>query len=230
MKPYNCTDLFAGKIKTINIKLDRVSVKTIPIGHLTLSSANPLWYDPGWHGRKHGLRYPIMFNLTAHLNKEDITAALNNPKVSSSIRGLKLDLPGLGAQEIQILRPKVELADGVMTIDATLITKGAAEDTGVPIVISGRPAIEGSKIYLRELQVSSPDIPNPEEFASFTETLFNPLFDMGRLDRKTHAVRVMQIAINPDNVEGLGTLVLAPKPEMAVALVPSKAKVKRRWF
>ena len=95
VKPYNCTDLFAGKIKTINIKLDRVSVKTIPIGHLTLSSANPLWYDPGWHGGKHGLRYPMMFNLTAHLNKEDITAAeliprfpLVNPRSEAGFAGL----------------------------------------------------------------------------------------------------------------------------------------------
>jgi len=136
----------------------------------------------------------------------------------------------LGAQEIQILRPKVELADGVMTIDATLITKGAAEDTGVPIVISGRPASEGSKIYLRELQVPRLTFPTRRSLPALPRRSSTPCSIWARLDRKTHAVRVMQIAINPDNVEGLGTLVLRSQTRMAVAQVPSKAKVKRRWF
>jgi hypothetical protein len=224
VKPYSFTDLCAGKVKAVNIKLERCLVKAIPIGSLRIASANPLWYDPGWHGHKRGLRTAIMFNLNARLDRQQISAALNNPKIASSIRGLKLDLPGLGATQIQILKPNVELSDGMIKINATLVTDGASEDTGVPVTISGRPSIEGAKIFLREMTVASPDIPNPEEFAAFMDELFNPIFDMGRYDRVTHALRLTKVDVQSEIVDGRGTLVLAPKPDVAVAQVEPKRK------
>jgi hypothetical protein len=215
VKPYSMTDLISGKVKSVKVQLKNCSVKSVPIGSLELASANPLWYDPGWHHRKRGIRWPIMFNLKGTLDREQITAALNNPKVSGAIRGLKLDLPGLGAQQMQILHPVVDLADNKATINAVLVTQGAEEQTGLPVTISGRPSMEGSKVFLRDMSVQSPDIPNPEEFSKFMDELFNPLFDMGRLDRQDHAVRVTSVQVKQGRVDGIGTLVLAPKPGMA---------------
>lgn len=227
VKPYSFTDLLSGKIKYVDVKIERCLIKTVPLGTIELSNANPLWYDPGFRKHVKGLRSPIMFNVTGHLNKDQITTALNNPKVSSAIRGLKLDLPGLGSQQIEIVRPDVQISDDALQVHALLITKGAPEETGVPVTISGRPTVEGPKIYLRDLQVDSPDIPNPEEFAKFTDELFNPIYDLGRLDRKTHAFRVTGIKFRKDTVDGTGTLVLAPKPGKSLAEAPP---TKRRWF
>jgi len=223
VRTYSLTDLLHGKVSSVQIDLARCLIKAFPIGDMQLISANPIWFEPGRHGRHSGLRMPFMFNIKVRLNRAEIANALNNPKVSQSIRGLKLDLPGLGAQQLQIVHPKVDLQDGIVKIEALLITQGAAEDTGVPIIISGRPSIEAQRIWLRELKVQSPDIPNPVEFAAFVSELINPVFDMGKFDRKDHAFRLTQVVIKPDTVVGDGTLVLAPKEQTQVAAAPGKS-------
>ncbi|HEY9773688.1 MAG TPA: hypothetical protein V6C81_07745 [Planktothrix sp.] len=221
VRTYSLTDLCAGKVQSVNVELAQCLIKAFPIGDLQLASANPIWFDPGWHGHRRGLKMPFMFNIKARLNRAEIANALNNPKVSQSIRGLKLDLPGLGAQQLQIINPKLELQEGnIIKIDAVLITQGGAPDTGVPIKISGRPTIEAQRIWLRDMAVESPDIPNPVEFAAFVGELVNPIFDMGRYDRKDHAFRITQFVIKPDKVLADGTLVLCPKEESQVAAAP----------
>jgi len=223
VKTYSLTDLCSGKLSSVKIELAQCLIKALPIGDLQLSSANPIWFDPGWHGHRAGLQRPFMFNVKARLNRAEIASALNNPKVSESIRGLKLDLPGLGAQQLQIVHPKLELQEGgIVKIDALLITQDGAPDTGVPIKISGRPTIEAQRIWLRDMTVESPDIPNPVEFAQFVGELVNPIFDMGKFDRKDHAFRVTQFVIKPDKVLADGTLVLWPKEQSKVAAMPGK--------
>ncbi|HEY9776274.1 MAG TPA: hypothetical protein V6C81_21100 [Planktothrix sp.] len=221
IRTFSLTDLCAGKVKSVDVKLARCLVKTFPLGNVKISSCEPIWFDPGLHGHKAGLQRPIQFVIAAKLNREQIAQALNNPKVVSSIRGLKLDLPGLGAQQLQILHPNVSLSENALVVDCLLVTKGAPEDSGVHVSISGRPSIEGAKIYLRDLQVASADIPNPEEFSKFMDELFNPILDMGRYDRTTHAFRLVAIKIDPATIRGDGTLVLAPKPGVQLAQAPS---------
>lgn len=220
---YSLTDLCAGKVRSVNVELAQCLIKAFPIGDLQFASANPIWYDPGWHGHRRGLKMPFMFNVKARLNRAELANALNNPKVSESIRGLKLDLPGLGAQQLQIINPKLELQDGgIVKIDAILITQDGAPETGVPIKISGRPSIEAQRIWLRDMKVDSPDIPNPVEFADFVSELVNPIFDMGRYDRKDHAFRITQFVVKPDKVLADGTLVLSPKEDSKVAATPGR--------
>jgi hypothetical protein len=218
VKTFGLTDLVAGKIKSVSVSSDGGAYKNIPLGEVEMVSATPIWYQyKRKDGQKPGLKTPILLNVKGDLSTNDIITALGSERIARSMRGLKLDLPGLGDQQLQVVRPKVEIGDSTLKIDALLITQGAAEDTGVPIVISGRPVLEGDKIFLREMKVSSPDIVEPEKFAAFAEELLNPIVDFSRMDRKDHAFRLKELAIKKDVVQGGGQLLIAPRPDAAVA-------------
>jgi hypothetical protein len=124
---------------------------------------------------------------------------------------LKLDVPGLGEQRLQVLQPRVALGDRRIQIDARLITRGASPDTGVDLTISAVPVLDGSKIFLREMRVSSPDIIDPEHFAKFVEDLFNPIVDFGKFDRADHAFRLTSFVVERDRVNASGNLLLVPR-------------------
>ncbi|CAF0878108.1 unnamed protein product [Rotaria sordida] len=126
--------------------------------------------------------------------------------------GLKLDLPGLGEQQLEVMKPKVTIVDDLLILEATLVTKGASLDTGVPIKLSARPKLVGdSKIMLEELQVEGPDIVEPEKFAQFAQNLLNPLIDFARMDRRDHAFRLADLKVGGGGVSGDGKLLLVPK-------------------
>ncbi|HEY9714671.1 MAG TPA: LmeA family phospholipid-binding protein, partial [Chroococcales cyanobacterium] len=209
---YSLTDLIAGKVKAVQVKMVGSNVKNIPLGEVKLATDNPFWYD--YHrkeGRIQGLQNPLLLSVEGHLAQDDVTNALASPRVTKQLRGLKLDLPGLGEQQLQVVRPKVQLSKGLVYIDALLVTEGAAEDTGVPIKISGRPELAGDKIVLKDMKVDSPYIVEPEKFAAFSEELLNPIVDFSRLDRKDHAFRLKNLAVLDDSVDGGGQLLLVPK-------------------
>lgn len=218
IKSYSMTDLIHGKVESVQLKLTRCNIKDIPIGEIQVATANPVWYQ--YHkrpGHTTGLRYPVLISLKAHMNQQDVTTALADPKVAQQLRGLKLDLPGLGAQQLQVISPKVHLTNGLITIEALLLTQGASEDTAVPITISGRPVLVGDKIVLQDMKVDSPEIFQPALFAAFAEDLLNPIVDFSRMDRKDHAFRLKDLAVLKDAVDGGGQLLLVPKQEIKMA-------------
>ncbi|MGH9552160.1 MAG: hypothetical protein ACRD3W_22425 [Terriglobales bacterium] len=230
VKLFSLTDLIAGKIKSVNVSISRCLIKSMPIGDVSLASSGPIWYDPGFGGVRAGLRNPIMLNLKAHLNRDQVALVVQTPQIASALRGLKLDLPGLGSQQLQVIDPKVELGDGLIKIQTMLVTEGAPEETAVHLTISGKPEIEGSRMYLRDMNVESPDIEDPTEFAKFTDELLNPIVDFGRMDRKDHALRLTDIQVKPDVVTGIGTLVLAPKNDVQLAQTNTSRKHHLRFF
>jgi hypothetical protein len=152
-----------------------------------------------------------MLDVKAQLDNKTVVTALESQKIAQSLRGLKIDLPGLGEQQLQVVRPKVDIGENAIKIDALLITQGASEDTGVPLVISGTPVLKGDKVFISEMKVESPCITEPAQFATFFQDLFNPIFDFSRLDRKDHAFRLKQLAIKGDTIEGGGQLLLVPR-------------------
>lgn len=130
------------------------------------------------------------------------------------MHGLKLDLPGLGEQQLQILQPKVQIGEDLLQVEGTLVTRGAAADTGVPVKISARPTLVGdSQIVLENLVVDSKDIVDPEKFADFTAKLLNPVVDFARMDRRDHAFRLNSLKVSGAQgaVVGDGRLLLVPK-------------------
>ncbi len=218
VKTFGLTDLVAGKIKSVSVSSDGGAYKNVPLGEVKMDSATPIWYQyKRKDGQKPGLKTAILLNVKGDLSTNDIITALGSERIAKSMRGLKLDLPGLGEQQLQVVRPKVEIGDNTLKIDALLVTQGAAENTGVPIVISGRPVLEGDKIFLRKMKVNSPDIAEPEKFAAFAEELLNPIVDFSRMDRKDHAFRLKELAIKKDVVQGGGQLLIAPRSDVAVA-------------
>lgn len=212
VKTFGLTDLVAGKIKSVQVSSDGGAIKNVPIGDIELASATPIWYQyRRKDGQKTGLQTPILLNVKGNLSTQDVVVALGTERIARSMRGLKLDLPGLGDQQLQVVQPKVEIGDNQLTVAATLITLGGAPETGVPIKIAGRPVLEGDKIFLRDMKVESEDIIEPEKFSQFAEELLNPIVDLGRFDRKDHAFRLKELAVKKDVVTGGGQLLIAPR-------------------
>lgn len=126
--------------------------------------------------------------------------------------GLSSYLPGLGEQQLEVMQPSVQIVDDQIRLEATLVTKGASIETGVPIKISARPNLVGdSKIMLEDLQVEGPDIIEPDKFAQFAQDLLNPLIDFARMDRRDHAFRLADLKVGGGGVTGDGKLLLVPK-------------------
>jgi hypothetical protein len=223
---YSLTDLLAGKLRAVEIKLADSRYRGVPFGRLQIASATPVWIRYLKSKRQSaGVVNPILLKFSVDVCGQDIANALASPEIAASLRAVKLDLPGLGGQQLQFLEPKVAVRDNAIAIKSVLITAGAQRETGVPITLTGTPElVANSKIFIRNLQVDSPDIPNPKEFAEFTSQLLNPLIDLARKDRLTHAIRLDSLKIQNDRVEFNGNLLLAPR-----VMTPSLAqKVSKR--
>jgi hypothetical protein len=223
LKTYSLTDLIAGKVKSISIEVNDPKLKGIGLGEVSLASQNPIWFkyrggkNRDGQPRERGLQAPTMMLVRAELSQKQIAEALTTPKLTSSLSGLKLDLPGLGEQQLQVLDPHVEIGDDLIKLEAVLVTEGGNIDTGVPLKITARPRLVGdSKIVLEDLQVEGPDIIEPEKFAHFAQDLLNPLVDFARMDRSDHAFRLAALTVSHGGVAGDGKLLLVPKPKKKI--------------
>lgn len=217
IKTFSLTDLLAGKVRSVSCKLAGPSIKGVKLGQISADSQEPIWLD--FRNKRHiQLKSPILVSVKAALSQTEASQALESPGVASSLRGLNLDLPGLGSQQLQVIKPRVEFQKDMIRIEATLVTQGAAEATGVPIVISGRLKLRGDNLLVMEdMQVTGADIVEPEKFAAFVEELLNPLVDLRRLDRKDHAFRLTTVDMNDSGISGEGKLLLAPKADSKIA-------------
>jgi hypothetical protein len=144
---------------------------------------------------------------------KELSNALRSKKVAAGLRFLKLDLPGLGEQRLQVLDPKVDIEGGKVHINSWLVTAGAPKSSGVPLDLLATPQLEGERyVVLHDLKVNSDALVEPEQFSTFAQELFNPLVDFGRLDRFTHAIRFSKLEVADERVNFTGRLLLAPKP------------------
>lgn len=225
VKTYSLTDLMAGKIKSVDVSLKNAQVEGVQVGSVNASSKNPVWFSPfKGKNKKRGLNNPVNIAVSGDVSKEDVTKALATQEITKAIRGFKLDLPGLGDAELEVLKPQVEIDKGLVKIAGTLVTKGASEDTGVPLTIEATPKlVANDEIVLNNLKVESPLIVEPETFSKFIADLINPIVRFSRYDRKTHAFRLLALDVSDDVVKGQGNLLLVPKdykPQVAKPAPP----------
>ena len=216
VKTYSFTDLLAGKLKSVSIEVKDPKLTGIALGQISIKSGGPIWYAyrKSKNGESRGLKTPVILAVRANLSQRQIAKALENPAVSSKLHGLKLDLPGLGEQQLEVIKPRVEILDDLLKIEGTLVTRGGSVDSGVPVTISAKPVLVGdSQIVLDQLKVESVDIVEPEKFADFTSKLLNPVVDFARLDRRDHAFRLdsLKVSGRDGDVVGDGRLLLVPK-------------------
>ncbi|HEY9786681.1 MAG TPA: hypothetical protein V6D17_14865 [Candidatus Obscuribacterales bacterium] len=210
IKTFSLTDLLAGKVKSVSCKLAGSSIRGVRLGEVQAATKQPIWLD--FRNKRHiQLKSPVLVSVKAALNQKDVTQALQSPQVASTLRGLNVDLPGLGSQQLQVLKPKVEFEKDVVKIEAILVTEGASEATGVPVVISGRLKLSNDTLLLEDLKVTGDGIVEPEKFAAFAEKLLNPIVDFRKLDRRDHAFRLARIDFGSEGVSGEGSLILAPR-------------------
>ncbi len=224
LETYSLTDLLAGKVKSVRVDMTDARLRRVPISKLHIEEQKPIWFSLFKSGgRSAGLRSPVLLQIEGDVSGHDVACGLASKEIASNLRSVKLDLPGLGGQELQFLEPVVTVHPERVIINSTLVTRGAAASTGVPITLTGTPElVDKSKIFISNLTISSPDIPNPEEFAQFTSRLLNPIINFARMDRQTHAFRMESLQILEDQVHFNGNLLLAPK------LIPANLAMKSR--
>jgi hypothetical protein len=219
LRTWSLTDLLSGKIKSLDIRLKSSHYKDVALGRIKISSASPVWLRyRRENDNRPGLRTPLLLSLDAHLTQENVSEALTLGRVASSLRALKLDLPGLGEQQLQVLDPKVTMADNLITVHGLLVTAGASRDTGVDITVSGKPQLErDDRIILSDMTVACPDIIEPQKFAKFVEELLNPLVNLHRFDRPNFALRLDSLKVADGGIDATGRLLIAPKAAPHVA-------------
>jgi hypothetical protein len=223
VRTWSLIDLLHGKIKSIEIKVKSGHYKAVPVGNIQIVSSTPIWLRyRKTHDQGAGLRMAILLKVRANLNQDDIAKALSNQSVLGSLRAFKLDLPGLGEQQLTVLEPQVGLADDLVTVKGTLVTVGSERDTGVQIAVSGKPQLEGdARVSLKEIKVASTDIVEPERFAKFLEELINPLVNFQRFDKPNFAIRLDKLTLADGTVHTEGRVLIAPKlnpPQVAKAV------------
>lgn len=213
VKSYSVTDMLAGKYKSVDIQTHGGRYAGIPIGSLHLSNDGPFRVRYFKHKNdKAGLVTPVMVAMDGAIDEKDFSRALKSPKIVNGLRFLKLDLPGLGEQRLQILKPQVDLEGDKVHVRSYLITAGGEPGTGFKLDILATPSLEQERfIMLKDMKVVSNDIPAPELFGPFLQELFNPLIDFGRMDRKTRAFRLQNFKIADRQVTFKGRLLLAPQ-------------------
>lgn len=211
VKLYSFTDLLAGKVKGVDCSLNGSKVKGVNVGQVSASTNRPIWLD--MHDKRHiKLIQPVLVSVKTSISPEQITAALKSESVTKSLRGLNLDLPGLGAQQLQVINPKVEFVEDNVCIEALLKAEGADDSTGVPLKITGKLRLKGDdRVEIADLKVEGNDIIEPEKFANFAEELLNPLIDLKRMDRRDHAFRLNALNIGEKGLTSEGRLLIAPK-------------------
>lgn len=211
---WSLTDLLAGKIRGANLRLAGSSYKGVPMGIMEAQVNEPVQLTFLASGKKRRrLRFdaPLLVTLKVKVKEEDLAVALANAKVASSLKALKLDLPGLGQQELEILSPKVKLDNDLVTVAGVLVTKGGSPDTGVPLKISGNLKLKGDEsIVLANTVVDAKTLVDPEHFASFLEDLLNPIVSLHKFDRATRALRLDNLAIARGFVAAEGRVILVP--------------------
>lgn len=211
VKLYSFTDLLSGKVKSVDCQLDGSNIKGVNVGKVSATTNQPIWLD--LHDKRHiQLKTPVLVSVKAALTQEEISTALKSERVSKSLRGLNLDMPGLGAQQLQVVNPEVDFVEDNVCIKALLKAEGADNSTGVPLKITGKLQLKGDdRVEIAGMKVESSDIIEPEKFSEFAEELLNPLIDLKRMDRKDHAFRLSSLDVGEKGLTGEGKLILAPK-------------------
>ncbi len=221
VKLYSFTDLLSGKVKAVDCSMADSKIKGVSLGHINATTNQPIWLD--LHDKRHiQLKAPILVSVKTALTPDEIAAALKSDKVSKSLRGLNLDLPGLGDSQLQVVNPKVAITDENVCIEALLKAEGADDSKGLPIKITGKLRLKGdSRIEIADMKVDSSEIIEPEKFAVFAEELLNPLIDLRKLDRRDHAFRLTSLDVDHNGLVSEGRLLIVPKTPQTVAQTPT---------
>jgi hypothetical protein len=221
LKVYSFTDLLSGKVKSLTVKLSGASYRGVPLGDITFASSNPLWYHPfKSHKLQIGLQAPVLVSFKGNMEGACVSKLLADNSSLFSKMG-KLELPGMGTQQLEFLKPHASIEEGKICLRSTVVTAGAAPDTGADLAVTGVPYLDGSKVMLKDLSVTSSDITDPAAFSAFAESVANPLFNLARFDRRDHALRLDTLAVEGSSIKYGGRLIVAPTAIAAAEAAPT---------
>ncbi len=214
IKTYSFTDLWYLKVKKAKISLIGSHYKDIPLGKVEVESQTPFWFV--FKHRRLEVKNPSLFSFKMSVSESELDQILHSPKVTNSLKALRLDLtnigPGAGEQRIQMHEPQVTINDDSIMVKARLITQGADPSTAVLMTITGKPKLHGNDcIVLEEVKIDSEDITDPEKFSKFVENLINPLINLHRFDKANFALRLDDISVKSKSLSVAGRLIIGPR-------------------
>jgi hypothetical protein len=214
IKTYSFTDLWYLKVKKAKVSMAGSHYKDIPLGKVEVESQTPFWFV--FKHRHLEVKNPSLFNFKMSVSESELDQILHSPKVTNSLRALRLDLasigPGTGEQRIQMHEPRVTINDDSIMVKVRLATQGSDPSTAVLMTISGKPKLRGNDcVYLEEVKIDSEDITDPEKFSKFVENLINPLINLHRFDKANFALRLDDISVKSKSVSLAGRLIIGPR-------------------
>lgn len=215
LKADDIGDAFKGNFESFEVSCRGGKYKGMALGAVHVQSERPvqIFYRTK-SGHRRGFKAPLLVSMEGTMAERDLSRALQSKTVTSNLRFLKFNLPGLGDQHLQVIDPRVALADDFVDLRCRMITAGADPSTAVNVRIKALPQLDRQRyVRLNDIKVQSADIEDPVHFGPFLETLFNPLIDFGRFDRFTHAFRLSQLQIKDGKVHYAGKLWLVPRQD-----------------
>jgi hypothetical protein len=248
VKTYSFTDLIAGKVRLVTVRLTPASCKKgtqevaadnsknqapgqiksqalsnpepqkLTQGCILATTQHPVWFNYRNKKKPKGVLSPVLVAIDGQLSEDDLANAVANPEVASRLKLLKIDLPGMGSQQIQVLSPQVSLQGNRVRLEGKLCAANADPKSAVQVCFIGEPALEGDyRILIKNVQVDSNTIDSPYSFAQFAQQLMNPLVDFRRMDRHNRAIRMQNLQVADSRVKFNAKLLLAPKPAAQLA-------------
>lgn len=221
VKTYSFTDLIAGKVRCVTVcltpNIDRKSAESMP-GSVIATTQHPVWINYRNKKKPKGVQSPVLVAIDGQLSEDDLANAVANPEVASRLKLLKIDLPGMGSQQIQVLNPNVQLQGNKVRLEGKLCAANADPKSAVQVCFVGEPALEGDyRIVVKNVQVDSNTIDSPNYFAQFAQQLMNPLVDFRRMDKHNRAIRMQNLKVADNRVQFNAKLLLAPRPVSQLA-------------
>ena len=212
VKTADITDAFKGDFQSLDVSCRGGTYKGMSLGVVHVHGGPLALNYRTRANQRRGLRAPLLVSIDGLIRQGDLSRDLESKDVAANLRFLKFEMPGLGEQHLQVLKPHVEIDNDKVLVSCRMVTAGADPSTGISLRVNAVPELDRQRyVRLRNLEILSNDVNDPVHFGPFLETLFNPLVDFARLDRYTHSLRLNNLEVKDGNVRYSARLWLAPK-------------------
>lgn len=166
------------------------------------------------------LEKPIQAGIRVALTEEDINRALRSPSVTNRLRQVASRLiPGpTGAQinRYEIVNPQIQfLDDNRFRLQVNLSERGGSDGSGIQINLAAETGLaiaNGRKLELLNPRLELNGTPVPPVFVNLLTEGLNQRLDLQALEASGITARLLQLEVNPEQLEIAAFVRLAPPP------------------
>ncbi|HAX74688.1 MAG TPA: DUF2993 domain-containing protein [Cyanobacteria bacterium UBA11372] len=171
------------------------------------------------------LRQPLQAGVRLVLTEADINKALQTPRINALLQNLVTRYAGpflnQGSQRYTFVNPRVEfLANNRLRFQVELQQEGetqtdAANARKLPIILeSGIAFVSGRRLQLIEPSASIDNNEIPSFLIGPLSQSLTEQFDLGQLEQSGITARLLQLKINPEQLEIAAFVRVLPSPSL----------------